>query len=369
MKKVYFNHTVKTGLKIVSVILILVMLAIIVVYIASLFMDENSITAFFQEWADENTAVCIVLFLICAPLINIIPGVSSMFFISLANLLFNDQTTAGCFTAFGVCGASVLLTSSLMFMIGRWGGKRLLRWIVDKKDIDESMRLLTLGGKAVLPAAFLLPGFPDDTLSLVAGMTNISFLYNFVCTLIFREIGVFSICFIGTDYLDYSSFTWYEWIIFIALIIAVLAVLAFISYKYFIHLRHKEEGDAFFLKYRLKVKSYSVRKAEEEDIYTLRKIMKKSKETFDLPLKKMKLDEIYDLVQNQSVYIVMANSSEKAFYTVSEENGMKFIKDVYYTDEKALVNMLAIEKKQAKEAFRFGIYTENEELKEQLSLL
>ncbi len=97
--------------------------------------------------------------------------------------------------------------------------------------------------------------------------------------------------------------------------------------------------------------------------------MEKSKETFDLPLKKMKLDEIYDLVQNQSVYIVMANSSEKAFYTVSEENGMKFIKDVYYTDEKALVNLLAIEKKQAKEAFRFGIYTENEELKEQLSLL
>ena len=254
-----------------------------------------------------------------------------------------------------------------MWLIGKWGGKAILKWIISKKDIDQSMHLLTIGGKALLPAAYLLPGFPDDTLSLVAGMTNISFLYSLVCTVIFRGIGILFICFLGSDFLDYSAFAWYEWIIFIVSILAMIALLAYISYIYFKHLRHKEEGDAFFLKYRLKVKEYSVRQADDEDLYTLRKIMKKSIKAFNLPLKKMTLRELYAVIETGSVCVCLANSSEKAFCTVTEENGKRYVKDVYYTDSKALMNMLMTERRESEGNMEFEVFADDPEIEEELS--
>lgn len=237
----------KVLVKAIVVVMVILTIVLVAAYIFNMFSGEGKLTGFFQEWAEKNTVLAVVLFLTLSPIINLIPGISSMFFITLANLMFNDQTTVGMLKAFGLCAASITLTSSLMFLIGRYGGKKLVDWIIGKDVSEKTKKLLTAGGKALLPAAYLLPFFPDDTIALVVGMTNMSFLYNLVCTLIFRNIGALTICVLGTDFFDYSQFTWWMWITIIVAAIIVFSIFAFISYRYYKYLRAKEEGPIYYL--------------------------------------------------------------------------------------------------------------------------
>ena len=237
----------KVLIKAIVVVMILLTILLVSAYIFNLFSGEGKITAFFQDWTNKNTALAVCLFLILSPIINLLPGISSIFFITLANLMFNDQTMTGMWKAFGLCATSVVLTSSLMFLVGRYGGKKLINWIVGKEVSEKTKKLLTAGGKAVLPATYLLPFFPDDTISLIVGMTDMSFMYNFICTIIFRNIGTFVICFLGTDFFDYSSFTWWMWLIIIVVGIIVFGFLGFISYLYYRYLRAKQEGPIYYL--------------------------------------------------------------------------------------------------------------------------
>lgn len=237
-----WSHRKKIAVKAFSVLLTLAFLVLLVAYLYNLFLGDDKITAFFQSYTKTNPALCYVLFLVLTPLINIVPGISSMFTIALANMLFNYGTLRDMFITFGLCAASVVLTSTLMFLIGRLGGKRVVEWIAGKEEIDKVQRYLTIGGKAVVPMMYALPFFPDDTISLIAGMTEMSFLYNFVCTLIFRNFGVFAMCFFGTDFFDYKSFTWKMWLSAIAILLALFLILAFLSFLYYRHLRRKEDG-------------------------------------------------------------------------------------------------------------------------------
>ncbi len=216
-------------------------------YLFNLFLGEKGLTNDFQKWANENPPLAYCLFLLISPFINLIPGISSIFFISLGNMLFNDQTPWGMGRTFLICSASVILTSSLMFIIGKLGGKKIVDWIVGRKASEKSLKMLTAGGKAALPMMYLLPFFPDDTLSLVAGMTEMSFLYNFICTMIFRNIGVLVICILGTDFLDYKNFSWWMWLVFAVLVITVFLIFGLLSYLYYRHLRYKQEGRHYLL--------------------------------------------------------------------------------------------------------------------------
>ncbi len=255
METTKVKSTIKTRIvKLISVLLTILTLVLIVFFIFNIFLGENAIHDFFLEWADTNKTLTIVLFLVLSPIINLIPGISSMFFITLANLLFNNRTWIGMGIAFSLCAASITLTSSLMFLIGRIGGKRIVEWILGREASENTMKLLTTGGKAALPAFYLLPFFPDDSLALIAGMTNMSFLYNFFCTLIFRNIGALVICIFGTNIIDFSLLTWWMWLSAILAFLLVALFFAFLSYKYYLYLRRKEEGVSFYLTYKLKPK-------------------------------------------------------------------------------------------------------------------
>lgn len=244
----------KIVIKAVSVLVIILTILLVGAYIFNLLSGEGKITETFQNWANTNMALAIVLFLVLSPLINLIPGISSIFFITLANVMFNDQTVEGMLKAFALSASSMLLTSSLMFLLGRYGGKRLVEWIIGKEASEKTKRLLTIGGKAALPVVYLLPFFPDDTIALLVGMTDMSFLYNFICTLIFRSIGALVICFLGVDFFDYANFTWWMWLLAALLFLVVFAVLAFLSYQYYRYLKAKEEGPTYYLTYRLSPK-------------------------------------------------------------------------------------------------------------------
>jgi uncharacterized membrane protein YdjX (TVP38/TMEM64 family) len=243
----------KIALRALTIIVSLASFLVVCYYLFNLFVGEGKLVADFQKWANESPALAYCLFLFLSPLINIVPGISSIFFLTLGNLLFNDKTPWGMSRTFLICSASVLLTSSIMFIIGRFGGKKAVEWIIGKESSDKAKRLLTLGGKAALPMMYLLPFFPDDTLSLVAGMTEMKFSYNFICTLIFRNIGVLTICVLGTDFLDYKHFTPLMWVGFIAVILVLFLICSLLSYLYYRYLRYKEEGRHYLLTQSLNI--------------------------------------------------------------------------------------------------------------------
>lgn len=251
------------------VILILALALLLLAYFSNLFLGEGGpITDFFQEWTKKNRVLSYFLYLIIAPLINLLPGISSMFTIGLANMFFNYRTPEAMMTTFGLCATSVVLTSSLMFLLGRVGGKRLVEWIAGRENTEKLKKYLTIGGKAVIPMMYTLPFFPDDTICLIAGMSDMSFLYNFLCTLIFRNFGVLFMCVVGT--IDYSTFTWQIWLGAILAFLLLLALLSFLSFLYYRHLRFKEEGRRYLLSFALFAKEkYRVERAKRKDLKTI----------------------------------------------------------------------------------------------------
>lgn len=244
----------KAVLKLVTVALTLISFVLIGLFIVNTFAGENRLTLFFKNYYQKNRILTYVLFLSAAPIINLLPGISSMFFISLGNLLFNDKTIKGMLLSFALISISVVLTSSLMFLIGKIGGKKIVEWIMGKEEAEKSKHLLKIAGKAGLPMMYLLPGFPDDTLALVAGTCDISFLYNFVCTLLFRLIGVFTITFLGSNFIPFASFTLSQWILFCSLCLMVGLIVLSLTLLYYRYLRIKEEGIRYLLIQRLPMK-------------------------------------------------------------------------------------------------------------------
>ena len=232
----------KNLIKFLTIILTVISLLVIVFFIFRTFSGESKLNNFFFNFYQKNKVLTYFLFLVISPLVNLLPGISSMFFISLGNLIFNDKTVIGMIRTFIVLSISVVSTSSLMFLIGKFGGKKLISLLIDDKEIEKSKHLLTIGGKASLPLMYLLPGFPDDTLALVVGMTDMSFLYNFVCTILFRLTGVFTITFLGSNFIPFDKFTPLIWFLFILICIIGVLILLFITLKYYQYLRKKDEG-------------------------------------------------------------------------------------------------------------------------------
>ena len=251
-KKIPFDKK-KLLVKSLTLLLTLLSFVLIGLFIANLFTGDNRLSHFFQEYYRKNKVLTYVLFLVLSPVINLLPGISSMFFISLGNLLFNDHTINGMWLSFSLISVSVVLTSSLMFVIGKSGGRKLVEWFVGKDEMEKSRHLLRIAGKAGLPMMYLLPGFPDDTLALVAGTCDISFLYNFICTLLFRLIGVFTLTFLGSDFIPFHSFTLLQWILFLVACLLFGAFVLILTLLYYRYLRKKEEGIRYLLIQRLPV--------------------------------------------------------------------------------------------------------------------
>lgn len=118
--------TKKTIIKAVSVFVVLLSLLLVSYYLFNLFGGQGKLMNDFQNWVKENLVLACFHFLIISPLVNIIPGISSIFFITLANIMLNDQTVKGMFRAFLLADSSVILTSTILFLLGRLAGKRVV---------------------------------------------------------------------------------------------------------------------------------------------------------------------------------------------------------------------------------------------------
>lgn len=149
----------------------------------------------------------------------------------LGNLLFNDNTVGGMFRTAAICLASVLLSSTIMFLIGRYGGEKLVVKLVGQEDVDKAKKLLSTKAEVFLPLMYMFPLFPDDALACCAGMTKMKLWYHSLIALVFRGIGVVTICFLGSDFFHYETFTLAEWFEFITACIVWLIVCFYIAKK------------------------------------------------------------------------------------------------------------------------------------------
>lgn len=98
--------------------------------------------------------------------------------------------------AFLISVVAIFLGSLLAFFIGKKFGKPLVKWIVGE-DFDKLESKLSKG-KYMFFLMLLFPLFPDDTLCLLAGASNMTYRFFINCVLIARPISIFCLCFVGS---------------------------------------------------------------------------------------------------------------------------------------------------------------------------
>lgn len=128
--------------------------------------------------------------------------------------------------AFIISVVAIFLGSLLAFFLGKKFGKPLVKWIVGE-DFDKLESKLSKG-KYMFFLMLLFPLFPDDTLCLLAGTSNMTYRFFINCVLIARPISIFCLCFVGSgSIIPFSGWGIPVWIV----MLLSLAVLMIFSIK------------------------------------------------------------------------------------------------------------------------------------------
>ncbi len=158
-------------------------------------------------------------------LLCFVPG-TTMTFLVLIQMLYESP-----WQAFLISFIGVTLSSVIMYLTGKYGGRRLCERILGKENCQKADELLNHKGIAFFPVMMLLPLFPDDALVMIAGTINMSMKWFLPSIILGCGIGVASIIF-GFGSIPYERFTTpLHWILFVLAAAAVLAGAFFIAYK------------------------------------------------------------------------------------------------------------------------------------------
>lgn len=156
-----------------------------------------------------------------------------MFFVTIAGaLVFGPLPTM----LIGIVAQTV--GACLGFWAGRKLGRKVVVWIIGEDATKKWVEKLGKG-KYVFFLLMLFPFVPDDTLSIVAGLTDMPFRFFLVTNLITRPIGMALMCYFGGGYI--IPFEGY-WLILWGVLIAAVVVLMVLSFKY------QERIERFFSK-------------------------------------------------------------------------------------------------------------------------
>ena len=154
-----------------------------------------------------------IVFILAQALLSIllcfIPGVA-MAFVMLSTVIYSGNI----WMSFILSYSCVLISSTVLYIIGRAGGYRICEKMLGKEDCEKSLELLRTRGTVYFPIMMLFPIFPDDALVMIAGTTRMKLSWFIPSIVICRGIGVATIIF-GLDIIPFSSFALYDWIVFI----------------------------------------------------------------------------------------------------------------------------------------------------------
>lgn len=225
----------KKILKIAILLLCLIALCVGIYFILKHFgiTDVETIRKVVEQCGVWGWLVFMLMFITASVCLCFIPGTSASFIV-VAILLF------GAWKALIISAVSVILASSIMFLIGHTCGEKVAEKIVGKESLHKAQDLIDVKSKIFLPLMFLFPVFPDDALCMVAGMTKMKYWYFLIVVSIFRTIGIATICFLGSGFIDWTSLSIIEWFCLINLIVFDIHVIFKLSNKLENKIKNKE---------------------------------------------------------------------------------------------------------------------------------
>ena len=210
----------------ISVVALLILEACGVIYYGDDGMSLNTdlFDNFINSW--YGWLILILLQVVITSLLCFIPG-ASMAFILLIQSFFTRP-----WQAFIVAFTGVLLSSIIMYLIGRIGGYRICEKLLGKEDCRKASDLLNHKGVIYFPLMMMFPVFPDDALVMIAGTLKMSMKW-FLPSIVFgRGIGVCTIIF-GISGIPYEKFTTpLHWIGFVMTCAILIFAVFFLAHKF-----------------------------------------------------------------------------------------------------------------------------------------
>ena len=220
----------------VSVVTFLLLLAFNIIYIDDgMKFNVELFSAFKSTW--YGWVIFIILQTVLCMLLCVIPG-ASMAFILLSKTLYPIA-----WQSFLLSFSSVMICSTVMYLVGRFGGYNLCVKFLGEEDCEKSLGLLRDKGTVYFPLMMMFPIFPDDALVMIAGTLKMSLKWFIPSIIIGRGIGICTIVF-GLSLVPFDKFTSiFHWILFI-LICALLISLVFFSAHKFNAMMERKKKDS-----------------------------------------------------------------------------------------------------------------------------
>lgn len=227
--------------KILLVLLVVASISIALYFVLRHFgyTDVDKLKALLQSAGPWAIIVYILLRVGCTIFLSFMPACSMIFdLLSLAAFDYLHPSLI-----FLICFASVLLTSVVMDLIGRFGGNKAIIKILGKDEYEEAKDLVQEKGMVYVPVMYLLPIFPDDAICMVSGATKMNFWVHFIEIFLCRGIGcatiIFGVQFIPQVLVDnikslnwtFIGQNWLEYFKILVLIVSYLGLLFWFTRK------------------------------------------------------------------------------------------------------------------------------------------
>lgn len=132
--------------------------------------------------------------------------------------IFAGTYVYGPFDAANLAIIGVLIGSVVSFYIGRIFGTKLLNWILGEAKLNKYLDMMKGRQNVVFFLTMLLPGFPDDIICMVAGITPMRFRFFAITLLITRTLPIYLTAY-GASVIPLDS-VW-GWVLWIAIYVIV----------------------------------------------------------------------------------------------------------------------------------------------------
>ncbi len=172
-----------------------------------------------QSWVDGFGVAAPLVFFVVQMIQVIVSPIPGSVTTLVGGMMF------GFWPAFGLSTAAVLTGSLLAFGIARAFGRPLVVRLVGPTITERYLGAMTSRARIALLLMFLLPFFPDDALSLVAGLTGISWAFFLLAAACTRPWGLLFSSMVGSGMIHVPTWGW-------ALIAAATVVAAWAAMKW-----------------------------------------------------------------------------------------------------------------------------------------
>lgn len=245
MKKIQFNkkhlNLLLKGLMLLGILVGISLLSLLILsafgvvsYDDGLVLNEHLFDAFINAW--YGWIIIILVQIVFTSLLSVIPGISMAFILLLKSIY------AKSWQAFLVAFLGVMITSFMLYVIGRVGGYAICKKLLGEEDCEKSLELLNKG-VIFFPAMMMFPVFPDDALVMVAGTMKMKMAWFLPSIILGRGIGIATIVF-GLSLVPFDKFTsiWH-WVAFIGACAVLIAAVFFCAYRFNKYLENKKKPE------------------------------------------------------------------------------------------------------------------------------